>query len=121
MRIFISTLICLTVISCNQSVSDYHSSFEDPLLFSKTVKHLNDIVLENNFTPMIASRNYAYASIAAYECVAAGNPAYASFSGRIKHMPAMPKPMDSSIVDYPLSALLAFIKVGNAVTFLRVA
>lgn len=117
MRIFISALICLTVISCNQSVSDYHSSFEDPLLFSKTVKHLNDIVLENNFPPMIASRNYAYASIAAYECVAAGNPAYASFSGRIKHMPAMPKPMDSSIVDYPLSALLAFIKVGNAVTF----
>lgn len=117
MRIFISALICVYALSCNQSVSDYHSKFEDPLLFSKTVKQLNDIVLENNFPPMIASRNYAYASIAAYECVAAGNQAYASLSGRIKHMPAMPKSVDPSIVDYPLAALLAFIKVGNEVTF----
>ena len=117
MRIFISALICVYALSCNQSVSDYHSKFEDPLLFSKTVKQLNDIVLENNFPPMIASRNYAYASIVAYECVAAGNQAYASLSGRIKHMPAMPKPVDPSIVDYPLAALLAFIKVGNEVTF----
>ena len=117
MRIFISALICLSIISCNQSASDYHSMFEDPLLFSKTVKQLNDIVLENNFPPMIASRNYAYASIAAYECIAAGNPAYASFSGRIKHMQVMPKPVDVSKVDYALSALLAFIKVGNEVTF----
>ncbi len=66
---------------------------------------------------MIASRNYAYASIAAYECVAAGNNHYPSFSGRIKHMPAMPKPTEPSKVDYSLSALLAFIKVGNEVTF----
>lgn len=117
MRIFISALICLSIISCNQSASDYHSRFEDPLLFSKTVKQLNDIVLENNFPPMIASRNYAYASIAAYECVAAGGPEYPSFSGRIKHMPIMPKPADPSKVDYAFSALLAFIKVGNEVTF----
>lgn len=117
MRIFISALICLSIISCNQSASDYHSTFEDPLLFSKTVKQLNDIVLENNFPPMIASRNYAYASIAAYECIAAGNSSYASLSGRIKHMPIMPKPADLSKVDYALSALLAFIKVGNEVTF----
>jgi hypothetical protein len=98
-------------------VEDYRSTFDDPILYSKTVKLLNDIVLENNFPPMIASRNYAYASIAAYECVVAGNDQYQSFSGRIKHMPAMPRPVDPKKVDYALSALLAFIKVGNEVTF----
>jgi hypothetical protein len=117
MRILLFALLCAVAISCNQKIAEYHSPFEDPLLYSKTVKQLNDIVLENNFPPMIASRNYAYASIAAYECMAAKNPDYPSFAGRIKHMPAMPIPTDSGKIDFSLSALLAFIKVGNAVTF----
>ncbi|MBZ5857953.1 vanadium-dependent haloperoxidase [Flavihumibacter profundi] len=90
----------------------------DPLLFCATVKKLNNVVLENNFPPMIASRNYAYATIAAYEVVAAGDPAhYQSLAGQIKHLPALPKPADTANIDFHLAALLAFTKVGNAVTF----
>ncbi len=88
----------------------------DPLLYSKTVKKLNDIVLENNFPPMIAARNYAYANIAAYECIAAGDPAFPTLAGQIRHMPSMPGPTEANI-DFHLSALLAFVRVGNAVTF----
>ena len=117
MRGIVLLLMCSVVLSCSQRIANYNSAFNDPLRFSKTVKQLNDIVLENNFPPMIASRNYAYATIAAYECVAAGDKKYPTFSGRIKHMPAMPKPSEPNAVDYSLSALLAFIKVGNAVTF----
>lgn len=97
----------------NESQSAFSS---DPLLYSKTVKKLNDIVLENNFPPMIAARNYAYANIAAYECIVAGNPAFPTLAGQIRHMPAMPRPSEANI-DFSLSALLAFIRVGNAVTF----
>jgi hypothetical protein len=89
----------------------------DPLLFSRTVKDLNDIVLENNFAPMVAARNYAYATIAAYECVAAGDSSRPSLAGQIRHMPAMPRPNPGQSVDFPLAALLALVKVGNAVTF----
>lgn len=89
----------------------------DPILFSKTVKRLNDIVLENNFPPMIASRNYVYASIAAYECIVAGHDDYRSLAGQIRHMPQMPRPAPGTKYDYRLSSLLAFTKVGNAVTF----
>jgi hypothetical protein len=66
---------------------------------------------------MIASRNYAYANIAAYECIAAGDSSYQSLSGQIKHMPPMPKPEAGKAIDFSLAALLAFTKVGNAVTF----
>jgi hypothetical protein len=86
-------------------------------LFCKTVKKLNDIVLENNFPPMIASRNYVYANIAAYECVVAGDSSYRSLAGLVKHMPKMPVPTTGKPIDYSLAALLAFTKVGNAVTF----
>ena len=76
--------------SCTEKAGDYKKFTEDPFLYSKTVKKLNDVVLENNFPPMIATRNYAYANIAAYETVAAGNDQFKSLSGQIKHLPVMP-------------------------------
>jgi hypothetical protein len=111
--------LCLATVlaACSNDQNKSYVKFtSDPLLFSKTVKNLNDIVLENNFPPMVAARNYAYANIAAYECISAGDPSYKTLAGQIKHMPVMPKPAIGDI-DYSMAALLAFVKVGNAVTF----
>ncbi|HET9278474.1 MAG TPA: vanadium-dependent haloperoxidase [Flavitalea sp.] len=107
--------LCVLFIACNQK--EYSIQSGDPLLYSKTVKKLNDIVLENNFPPMIASRNYVYANIAAYECIVPGDSSYRSLAGQIRHMPPMPTPTPGKPVDFSLAALLAFTKVGNAVTF----
>ncbi len=105
--------------ACKQrnTSTEYLTTFKDPILYCKTVKKLNDVVLENNFPPVIASRNYVYANIAAYECMAAGDSNYISLHQQIKHLPAMPKPAIDSLVNYSLAALLSFTKVGNAVTF----
>jgi len=107
------------MVSCKQTAHNYKEVFSNPILYSKTVKALNDVVLENNFPPMIGSRNYAYANIAAYECIAAGYNDYISLSGQIKHLPAMPKPDtgNGKEIDFHLAALFAFTKIGNAVTF----
>jgi hypothetical protein len=97
--------------------SNYQAFSHNPLLYSITVKKLNDIVLENNFPPVIASRNYAYANIAAYEVIAAGNDsAYQSLAGQVHGLAKIPVP-EKAAVDFPLAALLAFTTVGNAVTF----
>lgn len=112
-------LLALLLFSCRDDrASEGPNDFtNDPLLFSRTVKDLNDIVLENNFPPMVAARNYAYATIAAYECVAAGDSGLPSLAGQIRHMPTMPRPLPGQSVDFPLAALLSLVKVGNAVTF----
>src|ERR1700712_5777041 len=116
MKLFISVAVfCTLLFSCRPS--NYKIVVDDPFMFSKTVKKLNDIVLENNFPPMIAARNYVYASVAAYECIAAGDSSYRSLSGQIKHMPPMPKPIAGKKMDYRFASMLAFTKVGNAVTF----
>jgi hypothetical protein len=107
--------LCVLLIACDRK--KYSITSGDPLLYCKTVKKLNDIVLENNFPPMIASRNYVYANIAAYECVVAGDSSYRSLAGQIRHMPEMPGSTPGKPVDFSLAALLAFTKVGNAVTF----
>ena len=117
-QIFWSVFAGTTILaSCTEKAGNYQAFTEDPLLYSKTVKKLNDVVLENNFPPMIATRNYAYANIAAYETMVAGNPKFQSLTGQIKHLPSMPKPEAGKTIDFALATLLSFTKVGNAVTF----
>ena len=113
-------VVVAAVIGCSEKGAQTHTDlkfFNNQVLYGKTVKKLNDVVLENNFPPMIATRNYVYACIAAFECIAAGDDNYISLAGQIKHMPAMPKPEKGKEIDYDLAAMLAFTKVGNAVTF----
>jgi hypothetical protein len=108
--------VAVSIISCNTKKDEHQKITNNAIVFCKTVKALNDVVLENNFAPMIASRNYSYASIAAYECIAAGNKNYQSLANQLHGLPTMPFTNDTTI-DYNLAALLAFVKVGNAVTF----
>ncbi len=115
-HLLISICVAMCILSCNTKKDEHQKITNNAIVFCKMVKALNDVVLENNFAPMIASRNYAYASIAAYECIAAGNKNYQSLGNQLNGLGTMPKLIDTTI-DYNLSALLAFIKVGNAVTF----
>lgn len=117
-----NTLTCLLIglllacTACKQVT--YQKFLNDPKLYRVTVKKLNNIILENNFPPVTASRNYVYANIVAYEIIAAGDPAhYKSLAGQIAELGAIPKAADASKIDYHLASILAFCRVGNAVTF----
>jgi hypothetical protein len=116
-RIFAGLLAILVIAQSCKKSTEYKAYLNDPVLFSQTVHELNSVVMGNNFPPIVASRNYTYAAIAAYEVVAAGYPdKYNSLAGQIKDLKAMPKPAGDK-VNFPLAALLAYIKVGEAVTF----
>lgn len=102
--------------SCQKN--DYKKILHDPTFYSRTVHELNSIVMGNNFTPVVASRNYAYANIAAYEVIAAGYPKqYTSLSGQLNGLKEVPKPAADQRIDFEYAALLAFCGVGQAVTF----
>ncbi len=108
--------IIILLSSCKKT--DYQRITDNPELYRVTEKKLNDIILENNFPPVIASRNYAYANIAAYEVISAQDPKkFRSLAGQIRHLTATPKPAPGVEIDYPFASLLAFCYVGNAVTF----
>jgi hypothetical protein len=106
----------LFILSCKKS--GYEKIFHDPTLYSRTVHELNAVVMGNNFSPPVASRNYAYASIAGYEVIAAGNPGkYRSLAGQVNGLTSVAKPLASERIDYPYASILAFCQVGEAVTF----
>ncbi|MFT3937071.1 MAG: vanadium-dependent haloperoxidase [Chitinophagaceae bacterium] len=110
-------IICSMLASCKQK-GDFTKVTHDPLLFSRTVYELNTVVMGNNFSPIVASRNYLYASVAAYEVIAGGYPQqYNSLAGQLHGLKAVPKPDTAKKIDYEFGALLAFCKLGEAVTF----
>ena len=118
MRKLLLGLVLLSCIhSCKES-TEYKNFLHDPVLFSHTVHELNTVVMGNNFPPMIASRNYVYAAVAAYEVIAAAYPnEYESLGGQLN---GLKKPVVTTIskdTDIELAALLAYMKVGETVTF----
>jgi hypothetical protein len=117
-RSFVFACVALLFSAC-QTKNDYDKIFKDPNLYSTTVHELNTVVMGNNFGPIVASRNYLYAAIAGYEAIAGGYPdRFTSFAGQLHGLKAMPKPDTTAHkVDFELAALLAFCKLGEAVTF----
>jgi hypothetical protein len=107
----------MVVVSCNRP-SDYEAVFNNPLLYSKTVYQLNTVVMGNNFSPIVASRNYTYANIAAYQVIAGAYPdKYESLAGQLRDLGTTPGTQKDKPVDAEFSALLAFCKLGESVTF----
>ena len=113
-------LLCIVICAfwgCN-SKNDYATIFKNPDLFSKTVYHLNGVVMGNNFSPIVASRNYLYASVAAYEVIAAGYPNhYRSLAGQVNGLTVLPKPEAGKKIDFEFASLLAYCELGSSVTF----
>lgn len=116
-KFFGGVLAIVFMVSCTSSSTEYKTYLSNPQLFSQVVHELNTVVMGNNFAPIVASRNYTYASIAAYEVIAAGFPSrFNSLAGQITDLTAMPKPQGDKI-NFELAAMLAFMQVGEAVTF----
>jgi hypothetical protein len=116
-KIITAFAVLLSLYSCNNKPAE-KTYFTDAFSYSKTVKELNEVVKFVGFAPIVASRNYAYANIAAYECIAAGYPKeYNSLSGQINGFKIDVSSFKNDQIDYEFASLLAFCKVGEAVTF----
>ena len=90
---YLLIFIALAICSCKKS--DYKNEFDNPVLFSEVVHQLNTVVMGNNFTPVVASRNHAYAAIAAYEVICDGDPKhYRSICGQLNGFSEVAKPLN---------------------------
>ncbi len=107
--------VTLFLNSCKRGESDYEAILKEPALFSNAVNGLTDVITYDIFSPPVASRIYAYSSLAAYEVVAAGSTDFSSlittFNGKI----GVPEPPKK--VNFELASVLAFLNVGQKLTF----
>ena len=116
-RFFFIACLAIGFFSCNSS-NDYDKIFNDPHLYCDAVHQLNTVVMGNNFGPIVASRNYLYSAVAGYEVIAGGYPdRFRSMAGQLHGLKSVPQPEAGKKINFGLASLLAYCKLGEAVTF----
>src|ERR1044072_326516 len=108
-------LLCLS--ACRQHTAKNGNTIHDPLLYSRTVKQLTDVIVHDIFSPPVDSRIYAYATIAGYEVIAHSGKGYHSLAGQVHDLAATPPPADTAAIDFPLASLIAMASTGKALIF----
>ena len=107
----------LLLSTCKKENPNFQADAANPELLHRTVTALTEIIIHDIFSPPVASRIYAYSSIAAYECLAAGDPAFKSLAGQLNGLTAIPAPEEGQTYCFPLAAVTAQLQVGKALIF----
>lgn len=116
-RLFLALALLLGQ-QCRPTASkDYLEKANNPAYYHAGVRRLIDIIRHDIFAPTIASRIYAYASIAGYEAMVPGFPEYRSLSGQIKTLTPPPAPEAGQMYCYPLAGVTALLTTGKALIF----
>jgi hypothetical protein len=71
------------------------------------------------FSPPVASRIYAYASLAAYESIRNLDTSYPSLTAQLIDFGKMPSPEKGKEYDYRISAITAFFSIAKKLTFTK--
>src|SRR5688572_13494889 len=58
----------------------------------RAIKKMTDVMVHDIYSPPVASRTYAYITLAGYEAGLHGNTAYQSIAGQVRGLKGMPKP-----------------------------
>ena len=114
--VLLPILLLLAVISC-QEKKDYSQAITDGTYFHAVQKQVTEVIIHDIFSPPVATRIYSYSSLAAYEVVAATDPAnYAPLMGQLNGSEAISVPVPANIYA-PLAALAAYYQVSTALIF----
>ncbi len=123
MRTYRSLLLLLVVVlllgstGCSSSTADYRREGRNPELLHDAVQQLTEVMIHDIFSPPQASRAYAYTSIAAYEALVPGHPAYRSLAGQLNGLDPVPQPDTSRAYYLPLSSLHAYLEVAEDMVY----
>src|SRR5690242_1811691 len=87
---------------------------DNPEYIHRAIKQMTDIMVYDIYSPPVASRTYAYVSIAGYEAALPGYSRNLSFSGQLRDLKPLPKPVAGKKYNYTLAAVKAILTVGRA-------
>jgi len=110
-------LVCLVPVSCTKESVDWKRDAEDPEFLHRSIKQITDIIVHDIFSPPVASRIYAYTSVAAYEAAIHQDSKYKSLAGQLNGLEPLPQPDKALEYSYTLASVQAALKVGRALIF----
>ncbi len=120
-KLFSSLLfICFTAVlwtGCDTSNPNWKADAEQPDYLHRSLKQITDVIVHDIFSPPVASRIYAYSTIAAYEAMVPENPEYQSLAGQLTDFEAVPQPEAGKEYCYPLAGAKAMLVTGKELIF----
>ncbi len=111
--IFAQILMIAFVLLTACQPKDYKAASQNPEAMRRTIKKLTDVIVHDIFPPPIASRIYAYTTIAAYEVLIHDYPDYQSLEGQLKDLKDVPKPEKSKQYCFPLASTHALLTTAK--------
>ena len=116
--IFWIFLLASIYTSCAEPVNENYAEEADQAEFlHRSMKRLTDVIVHDIFSPPVASRIYAYSSIAAYEVLQQEHPEYRSLQKQLTELESLPQPEANLAYCYPLASTHAFLTVGKTLIF----
>jgi len=111
------SVLVISFTSCKTVNINYQAEVNDPTILHDAMKRMTDIMVYDIFSPPVASRNYVYPAIAAYEAMVHTDSSYVSLAGQLNDLSNIPQPSSGEEYCYPLSAFQALTLVGKALIF----
>lgn len=113
--VLLSLTIIIGFFSCGTD-NEYKKEVVNPSYLEQSLDKLTDIIVYDIFSPPVASRIYAYASVAGYETLRLADTTQPSLVGKISDLQALPK-STSEYVDFNIAGVYAFAEVGKMLIF----
>ncbi|MEO8415339.1 MAG: vanadium-dependent haloperoxidase [Ginsengibacter sp.] len=113
MIVFIITFM-VTANLVNARTPGWKNRTENAGYIHRAIKEITDVMVYDIYSPPVASRTYAYISVAAYETLIHENPEYSSLAGQLHGLQPSPEPEKDKEYSYTLAAVHAILTVGKA-------
>ena len=112
-RFFIIPVLLLAMFSA-KAHSDWRAAAENAGFIHRAIKQITDVMVYDIYSPPVASRTYAYITVAGYEAALPGFAGYRSLSGQLHGLKALPQPVSGKPICYTLAAVQAILSVGKS-------
>lgn len=110
--------LVFTLANCRKtSREDYQKAAANPDYLHGAEKKLTDVMVHDIFSPVVASRIYMYANLAAYEALVPEHSGYQSLAGQLNGLDSIPQPEKGQQYCHPVASLKAFMTVARSLTF----
>lgn len=111
------SILCFAVLMGCSPNKEYKKKTEDPEHLHQTIKKVTDIIVHDIFSPPVASRIYAYVSVAAYEAGRHQDSTLVSLSGQVNGLDPVPQPEKGKEYCYTLASVQAALKMARVLIF----
>src|SRR5438034_2080919 len=91
----------------------WKSLADNPDFFHRAVKQVTDVMVHDVYSPPVASRTYAYITIAGYETARFANENYLTMAGQLHGLTAFDAPDSKKQYNFSLAAVNAILLTGK--------